>query len=204
MNTKFNIGQRVTYPVTVRYEAKIDAIQIGKDGNPRYSVGGRMVLEPELKEVGVVFEKPAPTLDKPEPVNLYCVKDFINSLSRGKIYETDENGHITYDHGGKSMCAVSDPGFRSMYELIVPLVKRPAKIGEYIIVAQMNEPAKYDRRYDMHDILKVTQDDSNIIEQWKRKAVSFKNVTHPDRSWEMCVIENDNYLVLDGYHGDPA
>jgi hypothetical protein len=191
MNTKFDIGQRVTYPVTEMHEAKIDAIQIGKDGKPRYSVGGRMVLELELKEVGVVFEKPEPVSGKPDPVKLYCVKDFVDSLSRGKIYETDKNGHITYDHGGKSMCAISDPRFQTMNEFLVPLVKRPAKIGEwvYIVGADTAFCNWYSWNYKNGDVMRITS--LPPVDRRGSGVMSGKNY-----------MVHSEYLVLDGYHGD--
>lgn len=159
---------------------------------PLKPVVGRM----EYRE----FEKP-----EGEPAKLYCAKTVTPFLTEGEIYEI-KDGKMKSDLRAYSIASSfeelvrKDPRFRNC---LVPLVKRPAKIGEYILVTRANGPAIYDHRYDLHDLLKVTQDDSNIIDQWKGKAVAFQNVTHPDRPWQACVLEHEAYLVLDGYHPEP-
>lgn len=146
-------------------------------------------------------DKPA---EKTEPVKLYCVKSYKPGewCTKGKIYELSADGTIAMDDGWVEIYDDKCLGGRPFRSYFVPLVKRPAKIGEYIIVTARNAPSAYDHRYDLHDILKVTQDDSNIIKQWKGKAVAFQNVTHPDRPWQMCVIKHSDYFVIDGYKGD--
>lgn len=49
----------------------------------------------------------------------------------------------------------------------------------------------------MGDMLRVTHDDSNIVDQWVGKAVGFENITHPERPWKYCVIRHANYVVLE-------
>lgn len=48
MNTKYEIGQRVSFPVRETRTANIDSIQICKGGKVLYSVGGKMVDESVL------------------------------------------------------------------------------------------------------------------------------------------------------------
>ena len=95
-----------------------------------------------------------------------------------------------------SLCATVNK--RTGGTTVVPLVSRPAKIGEYIVVMDAAD-YRFDRRFDVGDILLVTKDDTNIIDQWIGRAVGFKNITHPDRPWHNRVIRNKDYLVLDGY-----
>ena len=217
MNTKFDVGQRVTYPVVQTADGNITGIAVSKSGVTRYAIGPKWYAEEDLN---LAEEKPdaAITATEPikesEPVKLYCVKSYEPGewCTKGKIYEIRTDGGIAHDsgwiecnflpfmrNGGRIRKAGTE-----WSKYLVPLVRRPAKVGEYIVVVKMDGPAKYDLRYDLHDILKVTHDDSNIIEQWKGRAVAFMNITHPDRPWHMCVIKNDEYLVLDGYTGDPA
>lgn len=150
------------------------------------------VLESDMKPY--TEQKPV------EPVKLYCVKDCnpkaCGCVIKGKVYEQDERGFIHGEHG---LCTAES---RIRDGHLVPLVKRPAKIGEYIIPMIVDGWAKNDRRYDVHDLLKVTSDDTTIIAQWVGKAVGFKNITHPERPWQHCVILHANYLVLDGYKGE--
>lgn len=160
-----------------------------------------------VKPIGPAQPEPA----KAEPVKLYCIKDYKPGkwLTKGKVYEFVPGVGTTYDSGfvgsdgyGGNIAnyAKCNPGF---WSCLVPLVKRPAKKGEYIIVTNMDCIAYLDGRFDMEDILRVTDDDTSIIDQWKGKAVGFENVTHPNRLYHGCVILNKDYLVLDGYQPEP-
>ena len=72
--------------------------------------------------------------DKPQSVKLYCVKPLISWLTKGKVYESVD-GRITVDsdvnHTDKFM--ISD-GY------LVPLVARPAQVGEYVLLDGVKEP----------------------------------------------------------------
>lgn len=153
-----------------------------------------------------------PTEQK-EPIKLYCVKDmhsFGENACKGDVCTFDPSvGALELPNGtklGRDTPRSYDEWESANYdraESLVPLVKRPAKVGEYIVPMVVAGYAKHDGRYDQYDLLKVTQDDSNIIDQWIGKAVGFENITHPDRQWHNCVICHDDYLVLDGYQPEP-
>ncbi len=74
---------------------------------------------------------------------------------------------------------------------------REAVAGEYVRVVVPTK--QFDGRYDLGDVLLVTQDYRTIIDQWKHRAVGFTNITHPSRNTRHCVIENSDYVVLVGY-----
>ena len=141
----------------------------------------------ELAVKRLMGEKPVtePVKDS-EPAKLYCVKSFMDILSAGKIYEPDESGHIAYNDGRKSNHSVSDRKFDFIrIGNLAPLVRRPAKVGEWVYVLDHGTS-----RYEEKRIYKVfdTGSDSCV---WF--ADDYKGN-----------IRKENYLVLDGYHGDPA
>ena len=196
MNTKFDVGQRVTYPVVHTADGNVIGIAVTRAGVTRYAIGPNWYAEEDLKLAAE--EKPVtePAESEPaesEPAKLYCVKSFIDILSAGKIYEPDESGYITYDDGCKSNHSVSDWEFDFIrIGNLVPLVRRPAKVGEWIYPL---EDCPFGR-YKKGELLKCTIDDKNVTDVWRRKAVEYNN--------SRCVIKHDEYLVLGGYAGDPA
>ena len=92
------------------------------------------------------FKKPGQEVDdtaivkEPEVVKLLCVKDWDpgKTLSKGKVYKTDSAGCFRFDDGLKSLPYTS--GFKRtcprMCSCLVPLVKRPAKVEEWVRVAK--------------------------------------------------------------------
>lgn len=187
MNTKFDVGQRVTYPVVHTADGNITGIAVSKAGVTRYAIGPKWYTESDLKLA--TEEKPVTepfNENKPEPVKLYCVKPFDGSLSVGKVYEPDESGHITYDDGRKSSYPIFDWKFNpSALKYLYPLVRRPAKVGEWII---------------------ATSDDGHTAKVNVPYMVLRMGKLNP--TW-VCVgaagsglcIRDDQYLVLDGYDG---
>ena len=87
------------------------------------------------------------------------------------------------------MYAVSDPGFRSMYEFIVPLVKRPAKIGEWVYITNA-------RNDDCSHIYGGVH--NGAVFKVRCVGVGSRPVRVNSNTW----LWDDEYLVLDGYHGD--
>lgn len=134
--------------------------------------------------------------EESEPVTLYCVKDFVPGawLTKGKIYDSSPDFKITYDDGWKS-----PGGYNSLKEFheacpetgapLFPLVRRPAKVGElvYIDNAHINDNSHI--YGDVHNgaIFKV-----GFVGTGSRPV----RVNCNTWLWE------DEYLVLDGYHGD--
>lgn len=128
---------------------------------------------------------------KPEPVKLYCVKDFNGWLTKGKVY--DFSGGVNYDHddytnryGNYDIWKRSNPSFAAC---LVPLVRRPAKVGEWVLP---EDKWFSDRKISEKCIYKV----ENIWTDDPRGIIWFDNDNR-------CAIRGE-YFVLDGYHGDPA
>lgn len=85
-----------------------------------------------------VKAKTAPSESKQEPVKLYCVKKVASFYKRGGVYETDAGGYMHME-GRISSCTYSstDDFFGAHPQLkgsLVPLVRRPAKVGEWVYI----------------------------------------------------------------------
>ena len=119
--------------------------------------------------------------DKSEPTKLYCIKDYDEWLTEGKTYEFD-GGIVSYDDGRRSFIK-----YKSLDEwkrcnptpsaCLVPLVKRLAKVGEWIYVTTNNGGC-----VKAGTIWKVANVDAERI-----------YLTND------YVCSRNNYLVLDGY-----
>ena len=146
----------------------------------------KVLMIEEKAVLGVSTTEPAKESEL-EPVKLYCTKSCGRTLTKGKVYEFD--GHrVNYDgldcfyandfedwkHG--------DSGFASC---LAPLVRRPAKVGEWVYVLDRGTS-----RYEEKRIYKVFDTGSN-------SCVWFAEDCKGN-------IPKENYLVLDGYTGDPA
>lgn len=136
---------------------------------------------------------------KNEPVKLYCTKSFSPGewLTKGKIYDATPDFLPTYDdgfcpRGGYDSIEEFHKGNPDTGASLFPLVRRPAKVGEWIYPL---EDCPFGR-YKKGELLKCTIDDKNVTDVWRRKAVEYNN--------SRCVIKHDEYLVLSGYTGDPA
>lgn len=131
---------------------------------------------------------------KPEPVKLYCVKDYRGNLTRGKIYEV-KDGFMRYDDGSKAFMQWMDIAedikeswlFKDGY--LVPLVRRPAKVGEWVYIDNAH-----------------INDNSHIYGDVHNGAifkVSFAGTgSRPVRVNYNTWLWEDEYLVLDGFKGD--
>ena len=69
-----------------------------------------------------------------EPIKLYCVKDYNSGiwLTKGKTYEVADNNYVCMDDGYRTPydnLGLNGTPFKSYF---VPLVKRPAKVGEWV------------------------------------------------------------------------
>lgn len=132
-----------------------------------------------------------------EVVKLYCVKDYAprTTLTKGKIYEFLD-GIVTYNGGQKSHRMASAKEFCGAVNAtagtttIVPLVSRPAKVGEWIYIT-----ASADDRAEKEKIYQVAQ--SNIpLELFIKHPQGMR-----DYDGAACITGSE-YLVLDGYHGE--
>lgn len=144
----------------------------------------------ELAVKRLIGENPVtePVTDsKPEPVELYCVKSYGPGewITKGKIYELDANGRIHFDDGyTKQFCSIGEHA--SVKLNLFQLVRRPAKVGEWVIAASSDgHRAKLNVPYAVSRVGKSNPDWVYVVAD----------------SDDTC-IRDDQYLVLDGYHGD--
>lgn len=200
MNTKFNVGQRVTYPVVHTADGNITGIAVSKAGVTSYAIGPKWYTEDDLKltaEEKAVTEPVAES--KPEPVKLYCVKDYRGNLTRGKIYEV-KDGFMRYDDGSKAFMQWMDIAedikeswlFKDGY--LVPLVRRPAKVGEWVYVTDVHRTTCNGRKPG--DIFLIDGDE-------ERPEYSGNGFIWGSGLYLQGVGDDGgHYLVLDGYKGD--
>ena len=158
---------------------------------PLKSVVGKMEYLP--------FENPEdkPTEDK--PIKLYCVKDWEAGewLAKGKVYGTDEHGRFVYEDGSTTENAfanVKDVMRSAIGQFLVPLVKRPAKVGEWVLLDGNDCFGKNKKG----DVVKVVDTPSY--------TTTFCFIGDPtcEYSGGICVCFKSDYsYVLDGYHAEP-
>lgn len=200
---------------TDRYELHITCND-GKTTNAIYKVNGEIkerkqaICAPSdtfdfAKGVQTALDRvfPQPAQEEPakpkELIKLYCVKnktdvgvkDYSEYLTVGKIYEFDghyiEYDKLTsvkfedFDHWKKG-----DNGFASC---LVPLVSRPAKVGEWIYIS-IAVPI-LDQTYKIGDVFKVTETGDVCAGDVRVDGVS------------KSFIDRVEYLVLDGYKPEP-
>lgn len=148
----------------------------GRDFSGQENIKQRVAYEPTPKA-------------EPEPIKLYCVKDYMPGefLTKGKVYElkgTLEKGTLIYDDGWKDRFYrhYADHFGKNgpLKDYLVPLVKRQAEPGEWVY---------------------VLEDNGGRVE-----AGTIWQMTHSDTSGHLfCVggwwVNAGNYLVLDGYKG---
>ena len=136
----------------------------------------------ELAVKRLMGAKPVTEPVESEPVKLYCIESYRPGewLTKGKIYELDVDGTIHYDDGySKRFCDVRKNS--SARRDLVPLVRRPAKVGEWVLVDGESEPKQVRRKCCAWDGCIVLADGRH-----SKGRSGFA------------------YLVLDGYRGDPA
>ena len=159
---------------------------------PLKPVVGKMEYQP--------FEKQEdnPAEDKPEPIKLYCVKDCPGScgVSKGKIYDFD--GGIEYDNANRQREYDSYEHWKRCNkpysDVLVPLVKRPAKVGEWVLL---------DRDDCLH---KNKKGDIASVVSAPLYGTTNCFISDPtlEYSGGICVNFESNYsYVLDGYKPEP-
>lgn len=144
-----------------------------------------------IKTTSEPFTAPAPKEDKPEPIKLYCVKDYSNYLKRGKIYEWDGE-KVNYDNiEPATLKSLEDwkRGGRSFAERLFPLVLRHAKVGEWVYITDAHAGFSDDgsRLYKDGDIRQMASDNYVSTPKWGNR--------------KDFLIDPREYLVLDGYDG---
>lgn len=142
-----------------------------------------------------VKAKPAPTKSKPEPVKLYCVESWMPGswITKGKIYEIKSNGRIRFDDGYfPTWKSLAKPSMQT--KSLFPLVRRPAKVGEWVYVTDVSYTTCNDRKPG--DIFLIDGDNEWPESNGNGFIWGSGLYTHGTGS------DGGHYLVLDGYHGD--
>ena len=104
-----------------------------------FTTGANLAYDRLMGRTAKVEPKPAEKpQDKPEPVKLYCVKGYDpgNGLTKGKIYEIRSGEALVYDNGNQSGFDWRNGVPREWKNALFPLIKRPAKVGEWVYVMQ--------------------------------------------------------------------
>ena len=136
---------------------------------------------------------------KKETVKLYCAKDYNpgRTLTKGKIYEFVD-GIVTYDGGQKSHPMLNAKEFCEAVNAtvgktaIVSLEKRPAKVGEYVLVTEnpSNDNHGDYRKGEIYKVQKIAG---------TGKFVNKKANAHNESISGMYQLLDNEYLVLDNY-----
>lgn len=138
--------------------------------------------------------------DKLEPVKLYCVRSYEPGhwFTKGKVYETDCNDQFTTDDGyhpnGYEWRDDWDLGREKWSAHFVPLVQRPAKVGEWVYVTDVHRTTCNGRKPG--DIFLIDGDE-------ERPEYSENGFIWGSGLYLQGVGDDGgHYLVLDGYKGD--
>ena len=142
-------------------------------------------------------DKIAAMQDEKETVRLYCVKnktdvgirDYSRYLTVGKIYEFDGN-YIKYDTITSSKFADFEDWKKGDFGLascLIPLVRRPAKVNEYVRICQSGD--WLGTNYSVGDIFKIT----SLSESNPNRCYCNRG-TDEELFFDVC-----EYEVLDGY-----
>lgn len=131
-----------------------------------------------------------------EPIKMYCIKDYksCDSLTKGKVYTINPDGSFVLN-GGR----VYNFGYKSFADFkrenadyaacLVPLIKRPAKEGEWVYVLHTS----YSDELLPGDISQVI----SVGFDGRAKIAKHRNL-YPDG---LCYLQSW-YLVLDGYQAE--
>lgn len=125
---------------------------------------------------------------KQEPVKLYCVKSYKPGewITQGKVYEADAQFRITFDDGYKnsgSFASLKDLEERnpSFAACLIPLVRRHAKVGEWVYMLQ-------------DDCMRINKKSSTV------KMIGDNFLHDPTGKYKYGIsVSYKTYLVLDGY-----
>lgn len=164
-----------------------------------------LILLPYAEHIEAIKSELSDTEELPaqKPIKLYCVKEpeiswVRESLTKGKIYEFD--GHrIEYDDGSSAWFTdfkTWKHGNPNYAACLVPLVKRPAKVGEWIYVI---ESPFCDNHGDYREGEIYRVEEIHGTEKYVKK----KPGEHPCSIRDLYQLLDNEYLVLDGYQPEP-
>lgn len=197
---KFKVGDRVKLasvrPATWNFNGKMDkylgnVVTITKIYNGNFfEFEGSEHWCFNLRDVEPYTEPAQPE----EPTKLYCVKDYKSGkyLTKGNLYVFENGGFNNFDDGRPrhnqyntfDEFAKPNPEFM---RCLVPLVSRPAKVGEWVMT--ITENPGYYKKGDVSEVERVDDDDTVYL-----KKTSVRN-----GAW----ISSGKYLVLDGHKPEP-
>lgn len=147
-----------------------------------FGVGAELAVK---RLMGVRGNPVTEPVKESEPVKLYCVKSYTPGewITEGKTYELDADGKIRFDDGySTDFNSIGENAL--MRSGLVPLVRRPAKVGEWVYI---ENPRKHDPYVSEGSIYKI----DGVSMSLPFPYLSLRNA-----------FGEDEYLVLDGYHGD--
>ena len=173
---------------------KHDCLFVGTSGCDVTAANRAEVIKYLLAEDAEAAPKPEdkPSEDKPEPIKLYCVKGG-NCVTEGKIYEYKDgdvrvDGQDWDEHYSSYENFVEKNPFTSA--CLVPLVARPAKVGESFLIVAKNG-------------LHIPQVEIGNIFVAAKKGAHFGGKYVDTANGNRFYDQKLEYLVLDGYHAEP-
>jgi hypothetical protein len=146
-------------------------------------------------------------VSKEEPIKLYCVKEpeiswVRESLTKGKIYEFD--GHrIEYDNGSSAWFTDfkawkhGDPNYAAC---LVPLVKRPAKVGEWVYICDATSTHGAYRNGNIRFVEDVLCSGGKTFGVYFATGKTTNENKYSNKGFSFA--SNNEYLVLDGYKSE--
>ena len=160
--------------------------------------GAKFPLKPVVGKLEYLpFEKPEDKPAEDKPIKLCCVKDYCSgsTLTGGKTYDFVD-GRIKYDSGensswhanAKELCEAINENTET--DLIFPLVKRPAKVGESFLIVAKNG-------------LHIPPVEIGNIFVAAKKGAHFGGKYVDTANGNRFYDQHLEYLVLDGYQPEP-
>lgn len=139
-----------------------------------------------------IFPHPAqeePAQPKAEPIKLYCVKEYKPGewLTKGKVYEVVD-GKVTTDSGYVTTYNNDWLGGIRFQEYFIPLVSRPAKVGEWVLMTDQAFGFTGHHKGEIFKVVETAGSDDVRIDLPKQHGV---------------ICMKCEYLVLDGYSPEP-
>lgn len=163
-----------------------------------FAIGAKLAFERLMGKPG----EPDGEKPQPEPIKLYCAKGYKPGvfLTKDKVYEIDDKGNLVYDDGYKENWK-SKPEYLTgtcpHSEFLIPLIKRPAKVGEWVYAAS-DPMARYDE-FKKGDILRVVKYGYGTTKDDGARSDCRAYYKAEQRKY----LSPDEYLVLDGYQPEP-
>lgn len=142
-------------------------------------------------------EQPEQPTEQKEPIKLYCVKDheYFVSVKSGDVISIDTNGIFRDRNGSTSGPYKSWDDFKwqnpNISACLVPLVKRTAKVGEYVLLNH-DDCFRRNKQGDVVEVVTVSGRNSFI-----------KDPTEKLSSGIYAFFEDEYTYVLDGYQPEP-